>query len=323
MQLTKTAQEKLQAFEERLDPRNPEAGDYSPRIIGYGEMSTVFTFNDDDLRNIAFKRMALFHSEAEVEKYKRDYLEYNDLLKSLGLQLPEHGAHPVAGKKGNIVLYLSQEMLDSRCIGNKLIARFSREDSLRLFDAILARFDVIFEHNRQAAQNPNLTAVGFDGQLSNWALGECDGGSGLPERFTLRYLDTSTPLMQKKGVEQLDPELFLRICPAALVWVIRLFFLKDVLSRYYDQRLVIVDLIANLFKEKKSDLIEPFIELANKRLKESRPDQKPITFKETESYYKEDAMIWRLFLAFRRMERYLRWKLGGRYELILPGKIER
>ena len=55
------------------------------------------------------------------------------------------------------------------------------------------------------------------------------------------------------GVEQLDPELFLRSAPSFLVWLLRLLFLKDVVDRYYDFHLVAVDLIANFYKEQMRD----------------------------------------------------------------------
>ena len=49
-----------------------------------------------------------------------------------------------------------------------------------------------------------------------------------------------------------------------------------------------------------------------------------MTTKDVEKYYREDKMIWQLFLAFRRVDRFLTTKLlRRRYEFILPGKIER
>ena len=43
-----------------------------------------------------------------------------------------------------------------------------------------------------------------------------------------------------------------------------------------------------------------------------------------EKYYKEDKLIWSLFLAFRKLDRWLKTVLfRKRYEFILPGKIKR
>jgi hypothetical protein len=39
------------------------------------------------------------------------------------------------------------------------------------------------------------------------------------------------------------------------MWIIRLLFLKDVMSRYYDPRQVTIDLIANFYREQRADLV--------------------------------------------------------------------
>jgi len=50
----------------------------------------------------------------------------------------------------------------------------------------------------------------------------------------------------------------------------------------------------------------------------------PLTKTEVDKYYKEDKLIWMVFLGLRRLDRFfatrLLWK---RYEFILPGKIKR
>ncbi len=52
--------ERLQQFELQLDPVHPESGSFSVRVLGYGEISTVFAVGDDDL---AYKRMPIFQSD--------------------------------------------------------------------------------------------------------------------------------------------------------------------------------------------------------------------------------------------------------------------
>ena len=137
----------------------------------------------------------------------------------------------------------------------------------------------------------------------------------------LYYIDTSTPLFCKQGVEQQNPELLLKSAPGFLRWIIRLFFLQDVMTRYYIPRLVCMDLIANLHKEQKPELIEPAIECVNAHLPH---DQAPLTKTEVDKYYRDDKLIWIVFLGLRRLDRFfttrLLWK---RYEFILPGKIKR
>ena len=50
----------------------------------------------------------------------------------------------------------------------------------------------------------------------------------------------------------------------------------------------------------------------------------PLTVEAVEKYYAEDKRIWTVFLAFRRLDRWLNTHLlHRRYEFILPGAIQR
>ena len=119
-------------------------------------------------------------------------------------------------------------------------------------------------------------------------------------------MDTSTPLFRVEGVEQLDTELFLRSAPSFLVWMLRLLFLKDVVNRYYDFRLVAIDLVANFYKEQRPDLIPDAIGAVNRFFAGEAADLgvQPIDEQEVRSYYREDALIWSLYLSMRKVDRF-------------------
>jgi hypothetical protein len=108
--------------------------------------------------------------------------------------------------------------------------------------------------------------------------------------------------------------------------IIRRFFLQDVQDRYYDLRRVLIDVIANLYKEGRRDLVGPAVALINELAAgELRVTGiAPLTVKEVEAYYREDAFIWRFFQAARRVDRFITERiLGKRYPFRLPGKIQR
>jgi hypothetical protein len=162
--------------------------------------------------------------------------------------------------------------------------------------------------------------------MSNWAIAGYDAESGsIPELVELIYIDTSSPLLRLDGEEQLDPELFMRSAPSFLRWVLRIFFLEDMLNRYYDRRQVTIDIMANLYKEKRAEAIPTLLARANQFLAEGNDAQpvKPITEKEVADYYKEDARIWRIYLAFRRLDRWIHRLLGKPYPYVLPGHVDR
>src|SRR5450756_986251 len=59
--------------------------------------------------------------------------------------------------------------------------------------------------------------LGIDDQISNWSIKGFDAANRrLGDEINLIYFDTSTPFLRIDGVEQLDPELFLRSAPCLL-----------------------------------------------------------------------------------------------------------
>ena len=228
----------------------------------------------------------------------------------------------VTPSAGNVVVNIIQEKLDSRTLVNNAIHTFSDDDVALVFVAILDGIGQAFKYNDA---NRGSTEIGFDAQMSNWAISGYDGEAGsLPDRVELIYIDTSSPLLRLHGEEQLDPELFLRSAPSFLRWVIRLLFMEDLLNRYYDRRQVIIDVLANLYKEKRADLIPVLVEKANSFLEHCRGSSlKPVTEEEVASYYKEDARIWTVYLTFRRIDRWIHRVIGKPYPYVLPGRIDR
>ena len=201
-------------------------------------------------------------------------------------------------------------------------ALLPREAVPSLVRRVLQELLKLWEFN----QKQSRVQVAIDGQISNWAIAGFDPAQPRLQDAALLYVDTSTPLFRVNGVEQLDTELFLRSGPSFLVWILRLFFLRDVVNRYYDFHLVAVDLVANFYKEQVPELIPEIIRVVNDFFTgEAAPlAVRPVTEKEVESYYRQDALIWRLYLAMRKVDRSLRtWLLRQPYPYILPDKVKR
>ena len=315
----------LNDFEKGLDPRHPERSNIPAGIIGYGEMSTIFEINLRSLDNYAFKRMPIFRSTEEIDYYEILYREYNRLINDdIDVRIPESISVRVIPNEGNMVLYIVQQKLPAQSICDRVIKVLDDKSIGDLVVLVLREMKKVFEFN---ASGGNIT-IGFDGQISNWAIKDYDG-SGPPridKDTQFYYIDTSTPLMSEKGVEKLNPDLFLRSAPSFMVWLIKWFFLEGVMTRYYDFHLVAVDLIANFYKEQRADLIPSLIERTNRFFEDEAPelDTVPITQKEVLSYYREDALIWRLYLSLRKLDRFLYTNILRKpYVYILPGKIKR
>jgi hypothetical protein len=100
---------------------------------------------------------------------------------------------------------------------------------------------------------------------------------------------------------------------------------KDVMNRYYDRRQVVIDVLANLYKEKRFEVIPALLVLANAFLEGNTHQDlfTPVDETEVAGYYKEDARIWTIYLAFRRLDRRIHRLLGIPYPYVLPGPVDR
>ncbi|MBW2638283.1 MAG: hypothetical protein JRC86_12340 [Deltaproteobacteria bacterium] len=315
----------LEDFEKGLDPRHPERSKIPAPIIGYGEISTIFEIERASMTGFAFKRMPIFRTIEEMDQYEHLYREYNRLINDdIGIHVPESETVRILPDKGNMVVYIAQKKLPPQSICNRVITVIDDDSIIQLVQLILREMRKVWVFNSAGGEK----TIGFDGQISNWAIKGYEGPepTRIDETTELSYIDTSTPLMSHNGVEGLNPELFLRSAPSFLVWLIKWLFLKDVMTRYYDFHLVAVDLIANFYKEQRPDIIPSLIEVVNTFFEREAPglDVEPINEKEVRSYYREDAVIWSLYLTLRRLDRFLhKWVLRKPYTYILPGTIKR
>jgi len=316
--------ELLKRFERGLDPRNPHKSVIPAQIIGYGEISTIFEIPGSTQQGLAYKRLPIFRTHQEMDSYEALFIEYNRLLNDdIGIHVPGYALARLYPTQGNMVMYNIQEKLPAESIGNKVIKYLESEPLAHLMVAVLKNMKKVWEYN---AANSRIK-VGLDGQMSNWAIeGSASAISSSKEDVHIIYIDTGTPLMRRGGIEQINPDLFLRSAPSFLVWLIKRLFLDDILNRYYDFHMVVVDLIANFYKEQRSEIIPLLIETANNFFATETPafHLKPITLKEVRSYYREDAFIWSLYLALRKLDRFLHTRVLHRpYSYILPDKIKR
>ena len=300
----------LYRFEKGLNPQRIEQSRIPASILGYGEISTIFRIEGG--HHVAFKRMPLFSDRQSAEDYILLYREYSHLLQRAGLRLPDHDAVVIKLPQRPVVVYIAQERLPSGRFGNRLLRTEDHGFCTGLLEQVALEVSKVWRFN--ALSTPGVT-LALDGQISNWVYLQREGSSSMV------YIDTSTPFFRKKGIEQLNPEPLLKSAPFFLRWVLRLLFLDDVMNRYYNPRQVFVDIVANLYKEQRRDLIPGAMDIFNGHLTDR---EKPLTAADIEKYYREDKQIWALFLAFRRMDCWLTTKLlRKRYEFILPGKIVR
>ena len=98
------------------------------------------------------------------------------------------------------------------------------------------------------------------------------------------------------------------------------------MNRYYDFHRVAVDLVANFFKEQRADLVPAVVQTVNTFFASDARELNlaPLTEKQVNDYYREDAQIWSLYFNARKTDRWLRTRVMRQsYPYILPAKIKR
>jgi len=292
-------------LEENLEPHDLSLSAVPITVLGYGDISLVFKI--DELEGIVLKRMPAFKSKAEAKQYAVMYKEYNTILEKAGLNIPmsDTAVIDIPGRH-IVVLYIAQQILPPENFAHVLIHTFSDDENKQLLERIVREVSKIWEFNQKNTQSIELE---LDSQLSNWVL----------HNESLYYVDTSTPLFRKNGIEQIlgNVDAFLECVPIGLRWIFRRVFVNDVIPRYYIRRNVFVDFLSNLNNER-PDIIPMTIEIVNKILGEQ---VEKITGEEVAKYYAEDRRLWLIFLALRKLDRWIKTKVfRKRYEFTLPEK---
>lgn len=282
----------LQALEHRavaaLDGGTTEGLD----VLGYGEISTVLR-TEGTTGPVAAKRLPVMKT-SELTPYEETLAAYLAALTERGVTVAPSEVHTVGNDP--VVPYCVQPLHPTLLVGQLAAAD----------EATIAR---------RATQLVELITgvvdkgLGLDGQVSNWAVAGDD----------LVYLDVTTPLLRDTtGAERLDVDMFLASLPWALRGLARRFLLTEILSHYYDPRAVLLDVVANLHKERLAHAIPVFLETIN------RVVHPAITVKQVNRYYRWDSLMWEVLQRLRRLDRWWQRKVRRRrYPFLLPGPVER
>lgn len=313
----------LTEFEYGINTIDPENGSIPIDILGFGEISLVFKLKDEE--DVAYKRLPIFDNEEQVKRHIIAYNIYQSELleKRIGLKLLPFGSEYVIKPDGTITLFLAQKKINPQSICHKLLHKLPNKEVSKLYELLMRELHKVFNYNK----SHGALSVGIDAQISNWAIKNFNPDSiELSDDTEFYYLDTSTPMFRKNKKEAMEAELFLKSAPSFLRTLLKLLFVQEVLDRYHDWRLVVIDMIANLFKEQRPDAIPFCIKAVNTYFENEAKEFNitPIEFKEVKAYYDEDKMIWDIFLKARKFDRFIQHRvMKKQYEFYLPPDIER
>lgn len=299
---TRVDHELLKRFEAGFDPRRPERGAIPARVLAYGKGCTILTIQEPTLSGLVFKRMAIFQSSEEAERYETLLRRYVRALgERAGVRVaPCTTAHLLCPNRKRWAVYIIQERLADQAVGHHAIDYLLPSDMNRLVIAALQEAAKVFDFNQAHLGELEL---GLDGRISNWAIIGFDPEQpALTDRTRLYYLDIGTPLMRRRGAEQFDPAPLLRSVPTFALPVARRTFLPNMLVRYYDFRRVTLDLLSSILKEGYGDFMQMLADTVNWFFLADRQDAhfRPITVPEVTAYHRRDSLVWWAYLVLRK-----------------------
>jgi hypothetical protein len=266
------------------------------RVLGRGEISLVLGWPAGEPR-WACKRLPPFPSIARAIDYAGALSRYLDVLAERGVVVLDTEVRQVALEDGAVAVYCVQPVLPADTLATDLV----RADPQRA----AAVFGEVTDHILAVTDD----RVGFDAQLSNWAVTERG----------LTYFDVTTPLLcGPDGREELDTDLFLASLPWLLRAPVKRFVIPDVLERYHQPRTVVLDLAANLIKERLEQHIPTVLTAVGDRI------EPPLLENEVRADYRADARTWAALQAMRRADRVWQRRVRRRpYAFLLPDRIDR
>lgn len=287
----------LEGLEEQVSRALRAGSEKGLRILGYGEITLVLGWPPDAPR-FACKRLPLFGDEARVAAYGATLGRYLEALAAGGVDVVDTDFLHTRRHDGRVAAYVVQPILPEESLAVRVLARSEPDPEDPLVTAVLERVaGVVDEH------------VGLDAQISNWALAG--------DRVS--YFDVTTPILRgSDGRPEIDLDLFLAAFPWAIRGALGRFVAPGVLARYHDRRSVMLDLAANLWKERLAPWIPAVVQAANEHV---RP---PLTEDEVRKDYASDARQWEWLLRLRRADRWWQRTVRRRpYPFLLPGHIDR
>jgi len=295
---TTLAPEELEALEARVRGALESGSSAGLRVLGYGEVSTVIAAGA--AQGYACKRLPRFTSREHFEAYERTFTTYLGLLKAKGLEVLDSRLFSMPAKDGGVIGYVVQPMLNPEHLATSILAASSAGD-----DSARALIDGVASHIEDVVSD----RLGLDGQISNWAV--VDG--------RIKYLDVTTPMFRdEQGRDQLDYELIVALLPWLVRGFIRRFVGPGIVASYHDRRRVLIDLVANLHKERLERWIPTFLGRVNRSV------QVEITAPEVLAYYRNDARMWEVIQRSRLIDRWWQCHVRRRvYPALLPGEFRR
>lgn len=260
-------------------------------LLGHGEISLVLGWPPDHPR-VACKRLPPFRDATAFGHYARVVRRYVDELRAGGVRVVETDLQHLVRPDGHVVGFHVQPVLPAGTIG---VAMLRDGDASHGHPIVPAVVDAVV-----GVTHPRL---GVDSQLSNWAW--LDGEPW--------QLDLTTPfLLDEHRRPAFDLTPFLAALPAPVRPLVQR-EMRALIRRWTTARGALLDMTANLLKERLDAWVDPVLAEVNARI------ALPISRDEAARVYAGDRRLWPLLFRLERANRWWQQNVRRRpFEFLVP-----
>ena len=282
-------------------------------VLGWGEISTVAEIAGSPFTAwrhpatgapmpVVYKKMPAFLDRTDAETFVQRYLEYNTVLRDeVGIAVPHFEARIAESASGQVFIFVIQERVDPASVGHEILRSISPQAAERLYALVLREYEKLFRFNQARAADGYQ--LGLDGQIPNWAV---VGYGGDPDALTgeerLLYLDTNVPMIRIGGQDVVSTDMYFQALPGAARWLIkRLNIDQDVMDRYFQTRVIMLDFLGNLIVRHREDLVPRLMAMTNEALAGPFAGGafEPFSLDQVRKYYRSDVATWRLWRSLK------------------------
>jgi hypothetical protein len=245
--------------------------DHDLRIIGWGSISIAIEWQG----SVVVKPLPLFPTRTAFDDYSAVLDKQFQILEAGNVAVLSTTLQGIESENGTWAGYLVQP----RVPADQLLPQYLRSVGQTEAVACLVKLAL----NLQAVVSPTF---GLDGDITNWSV-DASGG--------LMLLDSSTPLLRNdEGRALLDLNLFLASIPRPLRAPVRRFVIPRLVSKFFDRRLLLIDILSGFYSEQLAHLLPAVISQWNYLV------EKEITEGEVLRYKQRNERVWRALAALER-----------------------
>jgi hypothetical protein len=263
------------------------------RLLGHGEISIVIGWPTEEPR-VAAKRLPPFADGAAFERYAAVVHRYVARLGDAGVPVLPTEVRGVTRPDGRVAGFHLQPVVPASSLATEVLRAEPPVADHPVVTAVL-----------RAVTAATGEGVGVDAQLANWAV--LDG--------TPMQLDLTTPfLLDGGGGVAFDMAPFLSSLPAVTRPVVGR-QMGHLIRRWMTVRGSLLDLVANLYKERLDAWVNPVLESVNASV------DPPVTAGEALRTNRADRRLWPVLLRLQKGQRWwCRRASGTPYEFLLPDR---